>query len=91
MRDSQNKKKRRKKRKIRDHRKKNVTSKDQTAMLCTSVHRYCRIRSVECPWPRFYNLCTRLYAIFGALELILLVGLSIVGEREFSGTQFLFG
>jgi hypothetical protein len=47
------------------------------------VHRYGRLMSVECNWPRIYTLSRYLYAILGALELIFLVALSVVGEREF--------
>lgn len=39
--------------------------------------------SVECNWPRIYTLSRYLYAILGTLELIFLVALSVVGEREF--------
>uniref|UniRef100_A0A7E4VBB6 Post-GPI attachment to proteins factor 2 n=1 Tax=Panagrellus redivivus TaxID=6233 RepID=A0A7E4VBB6_PANRE len=50
--------------------------------LGVGFFRYGRLRSVETKSPRFYTFARYCYAIFGILELIFMVALSIVGERE---------
>ncbi|KAI6241395.1 Frag1/DRAM/Sfk1 family-containing protein [Aphelenchoides fujianensis] len=54
------------------------------------VYRYGRLRSVDTKAPRFYTLSRYMYAIIGILELIFMVALSVVGEREFIGYHVIF-
>uniref|UniRef100_A0A915DMF5 CWH43-like N-terminal domain-containing protein n=1 Tax=Ditylenchus dipsaci TaxID=166011 RepID=A0A915DMF5_9BILA len=52
--------------------------------------RYGRLRSVDCRFPRLYTLSRYLYAVFGTFELIFMVALSVVGEREFIAYHVFF-
>ncbi|KAH7714269.1 Protein Y11D7A.9 [Aphelenchoides avenae] len=61
-----------------------------TKSVAALVYRYGRLRSVDCRFPRFYTLARYLYAIFGTCELIFMVALSVVGEREFIGYHVIF-
>ncbi|CAB3406164.1 unnamed protein product [Caenorhabditis bovis] len=50
--------------------------------LATGWVRYGRLENTQDHWRWWYGLHRHLYAIFGVLELILLTGLSAVGEKE---------
>lgn len=50
------------------------------------VFRYGQLRSVDTRFPRIYTATRYFYAIIGVLELIFMVALSVVGEREFIGS-----
>lgn len=58
--------------------------------ISVGFFRYGRLRSLSCRWPRFYTLNRYLYAIFGCLELIFMIALSVVGEREFIAYHVVF-
>lgn len=46
--------------------------------------------SVHCKWPKFYNFSRLCYTTFGFLEVIFLVFLSVIGERENIGVHVIF-
>ena len=57
-----------------------LSDRDRSPSL--PVHRYGRLQAVNAPRPWLY-LASRIgYAFFGIFELIFLVGLSAVGEKE---------
>ncbi|KAE9552350.1 hypothetical protein FO519_004433 [Halicephalobus sp. NKZ332] len=58
--------------------------------LGVGFYRYGRLESVDCKYPRLYALSRYLYVIFGVLELIFMIALSIVGEREFIQYHVIF-
>uniref|UniRef100_A0AC35GPY5 Ovule protein n=1 Tax=Panagrolaimus sp. PS1159 TaxID=55785 RepID=A0AC35GPY5_9BILA len=53
-------------------------------------YRYERLRSVECKSPRLYEFSRYMYVILGTLELIFMIALSVVGEREFIQYHVIF-
>uniref|UniRef100_A0A914C3L0 CWH43-like N-terminal domain-containing protein n=1 Tax=Acrobeloides nanus TaxID=290746 RepID=A0A914C3L0_9BILA len=58
--------------------------------ISVGFFRYGRLRNVECSWPIIYTLSRYLYAFFGGFELIFLVALSVVGEREIISYHVIF-
>ncbi|KAL3114641.1 hypothetical protein niasHT_016272 [Heterodera trifolii] len=58
--------------------------------IAVGFFRYGRLRSVNCNWPRLYSLCRHFYLWLGSLELIFLIALSVVGEREFISYHVIF-
>ncbi|KAK0425881.1 hypothetical protein QR680_009437 [Steinernema hermaphroditum] len=50
--------------------------------LGVGYNRYRRLRSVNCRFPLFHELARHAYLVCGLLELVFLVGLSVIGERE---------
>nr|CAD2198485.1 unnamed protein product [Meloidogyne enterolobii] len=58
--------------------------------IAVGFYRYDRLRLINCNWPKIYNLSRYLYLIFGCLELIFLIALSVVGEREFISYHVVF-
>uniref|UniRef100_A0A0K0G158 Post-GPI attachment to proteins factor 2-like n=1 Tax=Strongyloides venezuelensis TaxID=75913 RepID=A0A0K0G158_STRVS len=58
--------------------------------LCVGHVRYNRLMSVHCKWPRFYNFSRLCYTTFGFCEVIFLVILSVIGERENIGLHVIF-
>uniref|UniRef100_A0A914MG80 CWH43-like N-terminal domain-containing protein n=1 Tax=Meloidogyne incognita TaxID=6306 RepID=A0A914MG80_MELIC len=58
--------------------------------IAVGFYRYDRLRLINCNWPKIYNLSRYLYLIFGCFELIFLIALSVVGEREFISYHVVF-
>ncbi|CAD5210100.1 unnamed protein product [Bursaphelenchus xylophilus] len=58
--------------------------------LGVGFFRYGRLRSVDCSYPRFYTFARYMYLIVGVLELVFMVALSVVGEREYIGFHVIF-
>ncbi|KAI6178597.1 hypothetical protein M3Y98_00518000 [Aphelenchoides besseyi] len=58
--------------------------------LAVGFYRYGRLRSVDAKYPRLYTLSRYVYAIVGIFELIFMIALSVVGEREFIGYHVIF-
>ncbi|CAI4226833.1 unnamed protein product [Auanema sp. JU1783] len=58
--------------------------------LTVGFNRYRQLMSVTCTWPRIYNLSRWAYTIFGTLEVVLMLGLSAVGEKEHGIIHIIF-
>uniref|UniRef100_A0A1I7ZKN9 Frag1/DRAM/Sfk1 family-domain-containing protein n=1 Tax=Steinernema glaseri TaxID=37863 RepID=A0A1I7ZKN9_9BILA len=50
--------------------------------IAIGFNRYRRLRSVDCRSPRLHEVARYAYLICGVLEIVFLVGLSAIGERE---------
>ncbi|KAF7632325.1 hypothetical protein Mgra_00008250, partial [Meloidogyne graminicola] len=58
--------------------------------IFVGFYRYGRLQNINCKWPKIYKLSKYLYLIFGLFELLFLIALSVVGEREFISYHVIF-